>query len=233
MKRAAEFRRIARDALNGRWGVAIVAGLLASLLGATGGSGMDYDLLLDDRSWLSLLPDGVSKDLVLMIALILLAVILVVAIVGFFVPSIFEIGYMRFNLDLVDEIKEASIGSVFGYFRFWKTAFCAKFLQVLYVSLWSLLFIIPGIIASYSYAMTPYILAENPNLRASEAIEISKQMMEGNRWRLFCLQWSFIGWELLCLLTFGIGNLWLVPYTQAATAAFYREISGTEVIRDY
>lgn len=232
MKRAADFRRIARDALNGRWGVAIVAGLLASLLGATGGSGMDYDLLLDDSSWLSLLPDGVSKDLILMIVLILLAVILVAVIVGFFVPSVIEIGYMRFNLDLVDEIKEASIGSVFGYFRFWKTAFCAKFLQVLYISLWSLLFIIPGIIASYSYAMTPYILAENPNLRASEAIEISKQMMEGNRWRLFCLQWSFIGWELLCLLTLGIGKLWLVPYTQAATAAFYREISGTEVIRD-
>ena len=77
--------------------------------------------------------------------------------------------------------------------------------------------------------MTSYILAENPELTASEAIERSKQMMSGNRWRLFCVQISFIGWEILsALLTFGIGGLWITPYKQAATAAFYREISGTE-----
>ena len=59
-------------------------------------------------------------------------------------------------------------------------------------------------------------------------MERSKQMMYGNRFRLFCLEISFIGWSLLCLLTFGIGNLWLTPYVQTATAAFYREISDTE-----
>ena len=94
--------------------------------------------------------------------------------------------------------------------------------------LWSLLFVIPGIVAGYSYAMTGYILAEHPELTASEAIEQSKQMMSGNRFRLFCLQFSFIGWDLLCALTLGIGNLWLRPYKQAAEAAFYREVSGTE-----
>ena len=76
--------------------------------------------------------------------------------------------------------------------------------------------------------MTGYILAENPDLSASEAIEQSKSMMAGNRWRLFCLHVSFIGWDILCSLTLGIGYLWLNPYKQAATAAFYREISGTE-----
>ena len=79
--------------------------------------------------------------------------------------------------------------------------------------------------------MTSYILAENPELTASEAIERSKQMMSGNRWRLFCVQISFIGWEILsALLTFGIGSLWITPYKQAAIAAFYREVSGTERI---
>ena len=76
--------------------------------------------------------------------------------------------------------------------------------------------------------MTGYILADHPELTASEAIECSKEMMDGNRFRLFCLQLSFIGWSILCAFTFGIGNLWLTPYRQAATAAFYREISGTE-----
>ena len=80
--------------------------------------------------------------------------------------------------------------------------------------------------------MTNYILAENPELTASEAIEQSKSMMYGHRLRLFCLQFSFIGWDLLCALTLGIGNLWLRPYKQAAEAAFYREVSGTECIVD-
>jgi len=60
-------------------------------------------------------------------------------------------------------------------------------------------------------------------------LEKSKTMMYGNRWRLFCLQWSFIGWDLLCVLSLGVGNIWLVPYRQAAMAAFYRDISGEKV----
>ena len=98
--------------------------------------------------------------------------------------------------------------------------------------MWSLLLIIPGIIARYSYAMTGYILAEHPELTADEAITSSKAMMEGNRFRLFCLELSFIGWGILCAFTFGIGNLWLRPYKQTAIAAFYREISGTERVGD-
>ncbi len=104
---------------------------------------------------------------------------------------------------------------------------CRKAAPEVYVLLWSLLLIIPGIIATYSYAMTEFILAEHPDLTASEAIAQSKEMMSGNRWRLFCLHFSFIGWDILSSLTLGIGNLWLRPYKQAANAAFYREISGT------
>ena len=85
---------------------------------------------------------------------------------------------------------------------------------------------IPGIIASYRYAMTPYILLENPGMTANEAIKKSKELMQGNKWRLFCLQFSFIGWSILCVFTLGIGFLWLVPYMEAANAAFYREISA-------
>lgn len=76
--------------------------------------------------------------------------------------------------------------------------------------------------------MTGYILADNPELSVSETINRSKKMMEGNRLRLFCLEFSFCGWRILCALTLGIGNLWLIPYRKAAIAAFYREVSGTE-----
>jgi uncharacterized membrane protein len=73
--------------------------------------------------------------------------------------------------------------------------------------------------------MTDYILAEHPDMAPGEVMKGSKAMMEGNRWRLFCLQFSFIGWMLLSSLTFGLGNLALRPYQEAAYAAFYREVS--------
>ena len=73
--------------------------------------------------------------------------------------------------------------------------------------------------------MTPYIMVENPEYGALDAISYSKEMMVGNKWRLFCMQLSFIGWAILCLFTLGIGFLWLNPYTEAANAAFYRDVS--------
>ena len=75
--------------------------------------------------------------------------------------------------------------------------------------------------------MTRYILAENPDMTAGEAIDLSKRLMKGKKWKLFCLRFSFIGWDILAGLTLGIGYLWLTPYKEAAEAAFYREISGT------
>ena len=239
MKYAADFRSIARNALKGKWGIAVVAGLIASLLGAVASNGPEIKFNIGDNGanvglefagqqiytssggW----NEALTGFIVGSATFIILAALLM-AVVYFILGSVVGVGYSRFNLDLVDRRKEPEIGTLFGYFKHWKTTAAASLLQGLYVFLWSLLFIIPGIIASYSYAMTSYILAENPELTASEAIERSKQMMSGNRFRLFCLQFSFIGWDLLCSLTLGIGNLWLSPYKQAAEAAFYREVSG-------
>ena len=240
MKYAADFRRIARNALSGRWGLAVVAGLVASLLGAvtseTSGVNLNFGStgsnegvtgqpIVDSTVW----NEEIAGILVGVVSVVLVLV-LIVAVAYAFLGSIVGVGYSQFNLDLVDRKKAPEIGTLFGHFRNWKTAVAAGFLRGLYVILWSLLFVIPGIVAGYSYAMTNYILAEHPELTASEAIDKSKQMMYGNRGRLFCLQLSFIGWNLLCILTLGIGNLWLIPYKQAAEAAFYREVSGTEYI---
>ena len=107
------------------------------------------------------------------------------------------------------------------------------FIRDLYIFLNYLLFIIPGIIKSFSYMMVPFILAENPEMSANEAITNSKELMNGNRWRLFCLEISFIGWSLLCaLFTLGIGIFWLKPYMEASFAAFYREISAEKYGRE-
>ncbi len=94
----------------------------------------------------------------------------------------------------------------------------------LYTFLWSLLLIIPGIIAAYSYSMAPFILIDNPDIGVSEAIRRSKEIMRGHKFDYFALQLSFIGWAILACLTFGIGSLWLIPYIQLTSIEFYRYI---------
>ena len=99
-------------------------------------------------------------------------------------------------------------------------------LMNIFLILWTLLLIIPGIIKAFSYAMSPYILEENPELSANEAIDRSRAMMKGHKFDLFWLYLSFIGWAILCLFTAGIGYLWLAPYMQTAEAAFYEEVKA-------
>ena len=101
--------------------------------------------------------------------------------------------------------------------------FCALFLVNLFTFLWALLLIIPGIMKAFSYALTPYILLDEPELTAKQAIARSSEIMQGRRWKLFCLYLSFIGWGILSVLTFGIGFLWLLPYMNASFAAFYED----------
>ncbi len=100
----------------------------------------------------------------------------------------------------------------------------AYLLMSLYVFLWTLLLIIPGIIAAYSYRMVFYLLIDDPELGVSEALRQSKKMMYGYKTKLFCLDLSFIGWALLCILTFGIGLLWLFPYMLTSQTIFYEEL---------
>ena len=100
------------------------------------------------------------------------------------------------------------------------------FLVMLFTFLWSLLFIIPGIVKCFSYSMTPFILEEYPELGANEAIDHSRAMMKGHKFDLFWLILSFIGWGFLCLFTFGIGYLWLVPYMDTSISAFYEDVKA-------
>ena len=100
--------------------------------------------------------------------------------------------------------------------------------RVVFAFLWGLLLLIPGIIASYSYAMTPYIMVERPALTPMEAITASKELMQGHKWELFCLDFSFIGWDLLAALTLNLGHLFLNPYKNAAYTAFYRNIKAQQ-----
>lgn len=257
MKNASYFRQNARTALTGKWGIAIIAGIIAGLLCAStyGGSlnlNFNFDfsgfnnesyyeeevIIPEDTEYSSLeeMFEDVFSDIDPAVWTVLGTVLIVGVVVGlvvgialFIVGSIVGVGYAKFNMNLVDG-KTAEITNLFGYFKNWKKVLLANLLRNVYIFLWSLLCGIPGIIATYSYAMVPYIMAEYPELTASAACKKSKEMMNGYKLDLFVLELSFIGWALLAALTCGIGSIVLKPYMEAAVADFYREISGTRPV---
>lgn len=229
-KNASFFRKRAREALKGNWKIAILATWLTALLGGLMSNSISpsLDFEKNDTPPSSELPEFMNFtaeewELFKKILFTAAAVIFVMFLISFFVGSIVRIGHARFCLNLLDK-EPLSVKTVFSYFPNYGNLLLATFIKNLFVFLWSLLFVIPGLLAEYSYALTPYLLAEDPTLAPRAALKRSKELMNGNRWRLFCLQLSFIGWDLLSVLSLGIGSLWLNPYSSTATAAFYREL---------
>lgn len=119
---------------------------------------------------------------------------------------------------------EVDINRLFAGFKRLGQSICLYLLITIFTFLWSLLFIIPGIIKAFSYSQAFYILAEHPEMTASEALNESKEIMEGHKWELFVLGLSFIGWALLGSITCGIAYIWILPYMQATITNFYHKI---------
>ena len=137
----------------------------------------------------------------------------------------FLLGMANFFLTLVRG-ENATIEQLFTGFQNYVKSLILFLLISIFIFLWSLLLIIPGIVAGLSYSQAFYILQDNPNLTSSQALQQSKEMMRGNKGQLFLLYLSFFGWFLLCLLTLGIGFLWLYPYAEAAKACFYGHLKN-------
>ena len=157
---------------------------------------------------------------------VVLIVCLISTLVDIFLFNPIEVGCQAFfanNSRGVGELGDLGRGFSPGYGRVVKT----MFLRGLYVALWSLLFIIPGVIKSYSYRMVPYILADQPELGGNAAITRSREMMAGNKWKAFVLDLSFIGWELLSCLTLGVLGLFYVkPYRYCTNAELYQALKA-------
>ena len=216
---SSELRAIARRNLEGTWGISVGVALVAALLGGLivgTGSNINFNFNEDTVRnlppifWTVLLPLVSVAGLLSLAALILGGTV--------------ELGYAKFLLKQYDR-KQLQFSDLFSQFERFGTGFAQKFLRTLFTVLWSLLFIIPGIVKGLSYAMTPFILEEHPEMTASEAIKASMRLMDGHKMDLFILGLTFIGWQILACLTMGIGFLFLNPYMNAAYAAFYRSIS--------
>jgi uncharacterized membrane protein len=116
------------------------------------------------------------------------------------------------------------IATIFEGFKSFLDAFIAYLLASIFILLWTLLLIVPGIIAALSYAMIFIIMAENPGTDGMAAIKKSKEMMDGYKWKYACLMGRFIGWFLLCIITCGIAAIWVGPYWVSSKILFYEEI---------
>lgn len=218
-----EIRRKAREHLQSNWALSIGIAAVACLLGG----------LLIGISFLPNIQFSPSREFSLLfpftwqitdtIRITIKSGLLSLA--AFLIGGVLQLGYARFLLKQHDG-KALDFNDLFSQFDRFGTGFAQDFLRTLYTFLWSLLLIVPGIIASLSYAMTPFILEEHPELTASEAIARSKELMNGHKTDLFILNLTFLGWDILCALTANIGHLFLNPYKNAAYAVFYREITA-------
>lgn len=240
MKRARDYREFGWNILRGRYWWALLAGLIASILGGFGSSGslrFDFNYKGDfngfhhfaQRLLQGQLDFSQLSDIIRPLSGIVAALgglFVAYGIVMFIIGSAVELGYDKYNISMYESPAAPKIETIFSRFSYFGNALLLRLLMFVKILLWALLLIIPGIVAAYRYSMAPYLMAENPDLSATEAVEQSKQMMAGNKWRLFCLQFSFIGWWFLAAFTGGIGGVFLHPYVKAAVTAFYLDLTG-------
>ena len=145
-------------------------------------------------------------------------------LVSIFVSSAFAYSTAKVYLGLLNGNAPNVADTFYGFKNNYKTVVIMEAWRTLYVFLWSLLFIIPGIIKMLAYSMSNYVLYENPTLSAREALRRSEDLMRGRKMEYFLLILSFFGWIILGIFTLGILYIWLFPYMQATSAAYYNSI---------
>ena len=227
MLKSKELRVKAWESLKGKYWMAFAVIIVTGLIGSIGNSFVSFG---QDLSEVLGLVDPAEIDSTMAIgALVLNGVVIISAIIGallsIFVTNAITVGVSNYfikNTDSKPSFKDAFSGFKIKYGRNIGTLLLVGIKTVL----WSFLFIIPGIIKTYEYSIIPYILADDPEISSKDAFKKAKQMMKGNKWRLFKLEFSFIGWFVLCVLTLGIGTFFLIPYVNAANAEFYVELKN-------
>jgi len=125
--------------------------------------------------------------------------------------------------------QQPRIEEIFNGFKLFGESLGLYLLMALFVLLWTLLLIIPGIIMSFAYSQAFFILADNPNMKTTDILRTSNAMMKGYKMKYFLLGLSFIGWSILCVLTIGIGFLWLSPYIKVSFTNFYEDVKNAYI----
>ena len=228
-----ELKMRGKMAFKRNYGAAVAVALLMGIISLIFGGGnvterLQYSDTVEYSGSASqnVIEDFLSSPKGMLFAGIATSIVLVMALVGmvlqYLVENVLIVGGSRFFV--LNQTERPGVGTMLDPFRsgHYGNVVLTMFLRDLYVFLWSLLLVVPGIVKSYEYKMVPYILAENPGMDRKEAFLISKQMMEGQKWEAFVLDLSFIGWNILSVFTCGILSvLYVEPYYQATIAEMY------------
>jgi len=225
----------AKEVLRGNYWKAFLVSLVIGFAtgggggGGGGGSSSRWNSNYNNSSW-----GDMGEELLLFIGafLVILAVVFVAALViSILLASPLEVGGRRYFIQSAQYFDNSKC------FRFafdghnYLGIVGTMLLKKIFLFLWTLLFIIPGIVKGYAYRMVPYILADNPNIGARRAIELSNNMTQGHKFDMFVLDLSFIGWYLLGVLAIGIGVLFVAPYDHATNAELYLALRQNAVER--
>lgn len=211
----AELKSLAKQALMDNYWKAFLVSLVLVLVSGSSGSGSSSGSSSVGEAtsdYVSQNPDVIIIGIAMIILVIAFRILLGYSL---------EVGSQKYFVQI------GQFQSAYGYYSFafdsnnYKSIIYTMLLKGIYNFLWSLLFVIPGIVKAYSYRMVPYILSDNPNIGADNAITLSRKMMDGNKLNAFVLDLSFIGWYLLGLLALGIGILFVNPYVYATDAQLY------------
>lgn len=210
------------------WKMVLVAFILSMIGGGASGVGSRSASDNSAGSGASSMFEGINMQVAMIAVIIVLVVVVIALALSVFVFNVLEVGCRGFFSRSMTEDPELGLiadGFTQNYWNCVKT----QFLKSLFIGLWSLLFVIPGVIKAYEYRMVPYLLAEHPEMSSGEIFARSKEMMQGNKWDTFVLDISFVGWVLLSGITLGILYIfWVGPYIAATDAALYHRISGKD-----
>lgn len=223
---ASDHRSRARAALQGNWAAAVAVCLLAGIISGTGfkpsisinfnGGDLIRVKLPDQMEELFHEILGIGLPILMLLSMTML-------VVGLILGGVMEVGKARYHLNLIDGT-DPQLEDLFCAFPCFSQALVMKLLRDLLIFL-GMLLLVPGVILTYSYAMAPYILAQDPQCSGTDALRLSRELMQGHKLELFFLELSFFGWMLLAALTFGIGDLFLAPYREASRASFFRSLT--------
>ncbi len=225
-----ELKEKGKAAMKANYGITLVVSLLLTVVSgaASGGSMGSSAGNSASESAASFQELGLDPELVSALVLTILGAILVAAIISLVLDILvfnpLEVGCQNFFLKNTDG--PAELGDlVRGFKPSWKNNVITLLLRDIFLILWSCLFLIPGIVKGYSYRLVPYIMAENPDMKGTEAITLSRELMNGNKWKAFCFDLSFFGWFLLSIITCGlVGVFYVMPYYNCSCAELYKAI---------
>ena len=226
-----DYREKARDMLIGRWPLAVFVYLLGMIFGsALAGTYVTHPEVISFTYLLKRFPEienfiPAQLNTIIVLYLTFFNILITAQLM---VGGVVDLGVARFTLNLYDG-HPVRVKTLISQVNNFSNACVLFFYRKIRILLWSVLLIVPGIIAHYRYAMAQFIMCDYPDMNAHQAIEESKDLMKGHKMELFKLELSFAPWYLLCIATLGFGFIFLKPYMNSAKVAFYRELSPSEL----